>query len=114
MCIRDRSQWLSDHNVHNLEPELPGYARTAALVEQLDFVITVDTAICHLAAALGVPVAIMLSADPDWRWLKEGENSPWYPSATLLRQTEPGAWEPVLEQAVALLTAASQSETPKP
>ncbi len=108
------SQWLSDHNVHNLEPELPGYARTAALVEQLDFVVTVDTAICHLAGALGVPVAIMLSADPDWRWLKEGENSPWYPSATLLRQTEPGAWEPVLEQAVALLTAASQSETPKP
>lgn len=77
---------LGEHKVTNLEPELPGYARTAALVDQLDLVISVDTAIAHVAGALGKPVWILLSANPDWRWLVDREDSPWYPTARLYRQ----------------------------
>jgi len=90
---------LEQYNVTNLEPELPGYARTAALVEQLDAVVTVDTAIAHLACALGKPTLVLLPADPDWRWLIEGENSPWYPTAVLLRQSTAGDWQPVVASA---------------
>ncbi len=90
--------WLSAHGVKNLEPELPGYARTAALIDQLDYVVSVDTAICHVAGALGVPTAVMLSADPDWRWLREGEDCAWYPSLSLFRQSEPGDWSSVIEK----------------
>lgn len=95
---------LERHEIVNLEPELPGYARTAALVDQLDAVVTVDTAIAHVAGALGIPVHILLAHDPDWRWLHDGETSPWYPSARLHRQREPGAWEAVIESVRAALT----------
>ena len=79
---------LNQYNVQNLEPELPGYARTAALVDQLDLVITVDTAIGHVAAALGKKTWTLLSANPDWRWHETGKTSPWYPSITLYRQSK--------------------------
>ena len=79
---------LEKHGVQNLEAELPGYARTAALVEQLDLVISVDTAIAHIAAALGKPTWTLLSSNPDWRWLDSGNTSPWYPTISLYRQTK--------------------------
>lgn len=60
--------------------------RSAALIEQLDLVITVDTAIAHLAAGLGKPVWILLPPNADWRWLLEREDSPWYPTARLFRR----------------------------
>ncbi len=100
------AEFLEQHNVTNLEPELPGYARTAALVDQLDLVITVETAIAHVGAALGKPTWIALSADPDWRWLTEGENSPWYPTARLFRQDELGNWDPVIQRIKAELKEA--------
>jgi ADP-heptose:LPS heptosyltransferase len=56
------------------------------MIEQLDLVITVDTAIAHLAGALGKPVWILLPPNPDWRWLLEREDSPWYPTARLFRR----------------------------
>ncbi|WP_395373728.1 TIGR03032 family protein [Marinicella sp. W31] len=87
---------LKAHNIHDLEPELPGYARTAALVDQLDLVVTVDTAIAHVAGALGKPVWIMLGHNPDWRWHRQGETSPWYPTARLFRQPQAGDWASVL------------------
>ena len=93
----EEAEMLEKHNVTNLEPDLPGYARTAALVDQLDLVITVDTAIAHVAAALGKPTWILLSADPDWRWLTDGEESPWYPTARLFRQDDLSSWESVVE-----------------
>ncbi|MEZ5438565.1 MAG: TIGR03032 family protein [Lysobacteraceae bacterium] len=89
---------LKQHGVTNLEPELPGYARTAALVDQLDLVITVDTAIAHVAAALGKPTWILLSHDPDWRWLGDGEESPWYPTVRLFRQSSRGDWSSVIQR----------------
>ena len=102
----EEAAYLDDHGVTKLEPELPGYARTAALVDQLDLVITVDTAIAHVAAALGKPTIILLNADADWRWGLEGESTPWYPTVTLLRQQEPGLWQPVIERAKARLEQA--------
>jgi hypothetical protein len=61
------------------------FADTAALIARLDLVITVDTAVAHLAAALGKPVWIVLHAAPDWRWLTERTDSPWYPTVRLFR-----------------------------
>ena len=71
---------------------------TAAVMMSLDLVITVDTAIAHLAGALGRPVWILLKAIPHFVWLLEGENTPWYPTARLFRQTTQGDWGPVFER----------------
>jgi len=70
---------------------------TAAIMAQLDLIITTDTATAHLAAALGRPVWILLHHAPDWRWGPEGETSNWYPSARLFRQKTPGDWASVFQ-----------------
>ncbi len=83
--------------------ELADFASTAALIEALDLVITVDTSVAHLAGALGKPVWIMLPVGPDWRWLLDREDSPWYPSARLFRQTTRGDWPGVIARVAAAL-----------
>jgi tetratricopeptide (TPR) repeat protein len=72
------------------------FAQTAALAATLDLIISVDTAVAHLAGAMGLPVWILLSHLADWRWLEMREDSPWYPSARLFRQPAPGAWQPLI------------------
>lgn len=72
--------------------ELHSFADTAALVSALDAVITVDTSIAHLAGALGKPTWILLPFAPDWRWMLERPDTPWYPTARLYRQPRPGDW----------------------
>jgi len=74
------------------------FADTAALVQRLDLVISVDTAVAHLAGALGVPVWVLSRFDGCWRWLLDREDSPWYPTARILRQPALGDWEPVLRR----------------
>jgi ADP-heptose:LPS heptosyltransferase len=64
-----------------------------------DLVIAVDTAVVHLAGALGRPVWVLLPFQPDWRWLLDRDDSPWYPTARLFRQPRPGDWESVIGQA---------------
>lgn len=80
-------------------------ADTAALMLGLDLVITSDTALAHLAGALGVPVWVVLHAVPDWRWLTERSDTPWYPSMRLFRQHEAGDWPEVFNRVAAQLAA---------
>jgi tetratricopeptide (TPR) repeat protein len=74
------------------------FADTAGLIENLDLIITVDTAIAHLAGALGKPVWILLPIVADWRWLRERDDSPWYPTARLFRQTIRADWAGVIAE----------------
>jgi ADP-heptose:LPS heptosyltransferase len=74
------------------------FADNAALLANLDLLVTVDTAAGHLAGALGIPAWIMLPANPDWRWMWGREDSPWYPGVKLLRQPVLGDWAPVVER----------------
>jgi tetratricopeptide (TPR) repeat protein len=78
--------------------ELSDFADTAALVEALDLVITVDTAVAHLAGALGKPVWILNRFDTCWRWMLGRDDSPWYPSVRLFRQPAPGDWTSVIDR----------------
>ena len=78
--------------------ELDDFAETAALCDCLDVVITVDTSIAHLAGALGKRAWILLPFNPDWRWMLDRRDSPWYPSATLYRQRSMDDWPAVLDQ----------------
>jgi ADP-heptose:LPS heptosyltransferase len=74
------------------------FTETAALISCLDLVITVDTSVAHLAGALGCPTWIMLPWTPDYRWLLDRADSPWYPSVRLFRQTETRDYESVLDR----------------
>ena len=82
----------------DMTDRLKDFADTAALISHLDLVITVDTAVAHLAGALGIPVWLALPLTPDWRWLLEREDSPWYPSMHLFRQSTWGDWADVFEK----------------
>ena len=84
-----------DGCVEDLAPELADMAETAAATLQLDVVVTVDTAVAHLAGALGVPTLLMLSFATDWRWIRGCETTPWYPATRLLRQRQRSDWKPV-------------------
>lgn len=87
--------------------DLRDFSDTAALISKMDLVITVDTAVAHLAGAMGKPVWVLLAAHADWRWMENREDSPWYPSVRLFRQRKPGDWDGVIHrvrQALAGLT----------
>jgi ADP-heptose:LPS heptosyltransferase len=82
----------------DLTGELTDFAETAALIENLDLVITVDTSIAHLAGTLGRPTWVMLSHVGEWRWLAKREDSPWYPTVRLFRQDETRDYADVVER----------------
>jgi ADP-heptose:LPS heptosyltransferase len=77
--------------------EVADFADTAAIVAELDMVISVDTAVAHLAGALAKPVWLLLPFVGEWRWLRERTDTPWYPTMRLFRQRSPGDWEGVVE-----------------
>ncbi len=87
----------------DLAPEIRDFADTAAIMASLDLVVSSCTAPAHLAGALGVPLWVLLSHAPDWRWLLDRADSPWYPTARLFRQPRPGDWNAVAEEAAAAL-----------
>jgi tetratricopeptide (TPR) repeat protein len=88
----------------NLHVEnLVDFADTAALIGQMNMIVTIDTAVAHLAGALAKPVKLMLPFNPDWRWMLGRGDCPWYPTARLFRQSEPGAWAPVVQAVIAEL-----------
>ena len=78
--------------------DLRDFSDTAALLDLMDLVITIDTSVAHLAGAMGKPVWILLPYNPDWRWLLDRNDSPWYPSARLFRQQQIGNWATVTDQ----------------
>ena len=82
--------------VIDLMDQVGDFADTAALITQLDVVIAVDTAVAHLAAALGKPVWLLNRFDSCWRWLRERQDSPWYPTVRQFRQAAPGEWKDVM------------------
>jgi tetratricopeptide (TPR) repeat protein len=92
--------------------EMTDFADTAALVENLDLVISVDTAVAHLAAALGRPVWLLDRFDPCWRWLIGRRDTPWYPTLRLFRQPEPGNWASVIEEVRAELHLLAAGRAP--
>jgi hypothetical protein len=92
----DRDALAAHPEVVQVSEQLADFADTAALCDLMDVVVTVDTSLAHLAGALGKPVWIMLSAIHDWRWLRDRRDSPWYPSATLYRQSALDQWDDVL------------------
>jgi len=104
---------------HELEPyqecivdlgsNLQDFTDTAAIIAHLDLVITVDTAVAHLAGAMGKPVWVLLPFVPDWRWLLNREDSPWYPTARLFRQSALGDWQTPLLQVAQKLRILARS-----
>jgi hypothetical protein len=82
--------------IFDYSAEISDFADTAALIANMDLVITIDTAVAHLAGAMGKPTWLMLPYAADWRWLLKREDSPWYPSMRLFRQDRPGNWPGVV------------------
>jgi tetratricopeptide (TPR) repeat protein len=89
----------------DISADLGDFVDTAAVIAQLDLVISVDTAVAHLAGAMGKPVWILLPSLPDFRWLLDRSDSPWYPSARLLRASEPRQWGDVVAKVTGALAA---------
>jgi hypothetical protein len=109
---RDLSSRTLPASFTDLGEALRDFADTAAVVAELDAIVSVDTAVAHLSGALGRPTWVVLPAAPDWRWLRERADSPWYPTARLFRQQEAGDWRDVvrrLQTDLAALAAGDRS-----
>ncbi len=104
---KEHTDILDGAPIQDLKEHLHDFADTAAVISQLDLVISVDTSVAHLAGALGKPVWVLLPFSPDWRWFLDRSDSPWYPTMRLFRQTKLGDWPSVFAQVKAALTAKS-------
>lgn len=102
---------LTRHGIHNLESELTDYGRTAALIKQLDLVISVCTSVAHLSAGLGQPTWVLLAYQSDWHWLEQRSDSPWYPTVRLFRQFQPGDWQNLVQRVRAALDSVVAQQT---
>jgi tetratricopeptide (TPR) repeat protein len=91
-------------------PEVSDFSDTAALIHNLHLVITIDSAVAHLAGALGKPVWLMLPHSAEWRWFQEREDSPWYPTMRLFRQPTRGDWLRVIDRVAERLTAVAAGQ----
>ncbi len=98
--------------IRDLGPYLGDFDDTAAVLANMDLVISVDTALAHLAGALGVPAWVALRFAADWRWLRDREDSPWYPTMRLFRQPEPGNWEAVFAHMARELEQGAHAKPP--
>ena len=94
----DRDLLQNTPRLQDLQEQLTDFADTAAAIAQLDLIITVDTAVAHLAGALGKPTWTLLPHIADWRWLSDRDDNPWYPTMRLFRQNQPADWDSVMQQ----------------
>jgi ADP-heptose:LPS heptosyltransferase len=92
--------------LHDPMPRVRDFADTAAIIANLDLVISVDTAVAHLAGGMGKPVFLLDRFDNCWRWLSGRQDSPWYPTLRIFRQPRPLAWEPVVRLLVEAVSKA--------
>jgi hypothetical protein len=96
VCAENAALLKGRTDIFDYGNALEDFSDTAALISQLDLVISVDTSVAHLAGALGKPVWILLTYFPDWRWLLGRDDSPWHPTARLFRQDESRTWDGVI------------------
>ena len=102
------AEFVTRWPVVDLGDRLGDFQETAAIIRNLDLVVTCDSSTAHLAGAIGASVWLAIAHAPDWRWLLEREDSPWYPTMRLFRQQSPGDWAGVFER-----IAAAASEWPR-
>ena len=95
--VADRALLEARGDIACYGDDLHDFGETAGLVSNVDLVLSVDTSVAHLAGALGKPLWLLLPCNPDWRWLLERRDSPWYPSARLFRQARIGDWRGVID-----------------
>ena len=96
---------VKSDKVADLSQDLSDFAETAGVIANLDLIITVDSAVAHLAGAMGKETWVLLPFAPDWRWQLDRNDSPWYPSVRLFRQDEPGNWQKVVQKVTTALDA---------
>lgn len=110
-CIEELTDFKAKFStdIHHWQEAIDDYDETAALVSSLDMVITVCTSIVHLTGAVGRPAWVMVPAMPEWRYLREGNRMPWYPSVKLFRQNGLNEWEPILQQVSQALKERAES-----
>jgi len=107
----DRAILESQARIAIHDGDLHDFTDTAALISGMDLVISVDTAIAHLAGAMGKELWVLVPHAPDFRWMTERTDSPWYPTARLFRQNDPGNWPPVVRDIVAALRESLAART---
>jgi hypothetical protein len=100
---RDAPVMARFRGMTDLSDALTDFGETAALIANLDLVITIDSAVAHLAGALGKPAWVLLAKAADWRWMVHRADTPWYPTLRLFRQPTPGAWDPMIAEVAAAL-----------
>jgi len=106
-----RHEWAEQQpQITDLRPQLKTFQQTAEYLTQMDLVISVDTAVAHLAGALGIPVHLLLDFAPDWRWPRKGSTTTWYEKHRIWRQESPGDWEKVVQRMSILLRPPKRSE----
>ena len=96
--VEQMAPWRNRSDIHEWHGRLSDFSDTAAVVQQLDLIISVDTAVAHLAGALNKPTWLLLPQNADFRWMRQRSDSPWYPSMRLFRQQAHGDWQSVATQ----------------
>jgi ADP-heptose:LPS heptosyltransferase len=91
--IEQINNWPEDLELINLGQEFEDFTDTAAAIENMDLTISVDTSVIHLAGAMGKNAWALIPYEPDWRWMLNRQDSPWYPTIRLFRQKQHGNWE---------------------
>ncbi len=101
--IEQIKDWQGDTELIDIGQQFADFTDTAAVIENMDLIISVDTSIIHLAGAMGKPVWTLLPFMSDWRWMMERQDCPWYPTMRLFRQERPGRWQDLFEQVARML-----------